>query len=151
MNKVSVEDIRQLREETGLSVIECKKALQEAAGDMAKAKDFLRAWGKKVVEKKHGREAQEGLIEGYIHSTGKVGVLVEMRCETDFVARSQDFKNLSHEFALQIASMDPQDVDALMEQQYIKDPSKTMKDVLGEAIAKLGENIFVERFSRLAL
>ena len=148
---VSIDRIKQLREETGISIAECKKALEQGGGDMAKAKELLRSWGKEVALKKQSRETKEGLVEAYVHATGKVGAMVVVRCETDFVARSQDFKTLCHEIALQIASMDPPDTPALLEQPYVRDPSKTIGRLIEEFVAKLGENIVVEHFIRLEL
>lgn len=148
---VSIDQVKQLREETGISILECKKALEEAGGDIAKAKDVLREWGKEVAEKKQERGTGAGLVEGYLHPTGNVGALVVVRCETDFVARSDDFKNLCHELALQIVSMDAEDVDSLLAQDYIKDSSKTIKSIVEESIAKLGENIIVDRFARFQI
>lgn len=146
-----MEELKQLREETGLSVMECKKALDQAGGNLEKARELLRSMGKRVAEKKHDREVGEGLIDGYLHSTGKVGVLVDVRCETDFVAKSDDFKSLCHELALQVASMNPENEEELLGQQYIKDPSKKVRDLLEGAIAKLGENIVVKRIVRLEI
>lgn len=104
---VTIEQIKQIREETGVSVAECKKALEEAKGDIAIAKEILRKWGKTLANKKLEREVKEGLIESYIHPNKKVGVLLEIRCESDFVAKSEEFKTLSHELCLQIAAMNP--------------------------------------------
>ena len=104
-----------------------------------------------IAQKKQAREAGEGLIETYLHPTGRVGALLDVRCETDFVARSADFKSLCHELALQVASMNPETTEELLKQPYIRDPSKTMKDVITETIAKLGENIIVKRFSRFEI
>ena len=151
MPKVPIQRLKQLREETGISLAECQRALQQARGDLAKAKNILQGWGREVALKKESRAAKEGLIESYVHATGKLGVLVEVRCETDFVARSPDFKFLCHELALQAASMNPGDVNDLLSQEYIKDPGKTVKDLIVDYIAKLGENIVVERFVRFEM
>ena len=148
---ISIDQIKQLREETGLSVGECKKALEKAQGDMARAKELLKEWGTHTAEKKQERQTTEGLIESYVHSNGKIGVLVEVRCETDFVSKTDDFKNLCHELALQIVSMRADSVEELLSQEYIKDPQKNMRGLLTEAIAKFGENIVVERFSRFQI
>jgi elongation factor Ts len=145
---VSIDLIKELREFTGISISECKKALEEAEGDMEKAKKLLREWGREVAEKKGEREVGEGLIVSYVHGTGRVASLVAVKCETDFVARSEDFKNLCHELALQIAFMDAKNVDEFLLQDYIKDSGKKVKDIIQEVIAKLGENIVVERFVR---
>lgn len=145
---ITIDQIKQLREETGISIVECKKALEEAEGDLVKAKELLRSWGKSVAEKKQARETGEGLIESYIHSTGKLGALLDVRCETDFVARSPEFKALCHEFALQVVSMNPETVDELLAQPYVRDPSRVMRDLLSDAIGKLGENIIIKQFCR---
>lgn len=147
----SIDQIKQLREITGISIVECKKALEVAGGDIEKAKILLRQWGKDVAEKKQTRAVGEGLVASYVHNTGKVGSLVMVKCETDFVARSADFKNLCHELALQAASLEAENGDEFLAQQYIRDPSKTVKDIVGEYIMKLGENIVVEKFVRFSL
>ena len=146
-----LEQIKELREQTGISILECKKALEAAGGDMEKAKAVLREWGKEVATKKQTREVSAGLVSSYVHGTGKIGSLVAVKCETDFVARADDFKNLCHELALQVASLDAENVDDLLAQQYIKDPARTVKDMIGECVAKLGENIVVEKFARFSL
>ncbi len=142
-----IEKIKKLREETGVSITECEKALKETKGDIAKAKEVLKKWGKDFAERKKDRVTCEGIIDCYIHSNKKVGVLLELNCETDFVAKSQDFQNLSHELCLQIASIDDE-ATPLLEQPWVKDPSKTIKDLMDEVIAKLGENIIIKRFVR---
>ena len=151
MPKASLQQIKELRERTGISIIECQKALQEADGDTEKARALLREWGKEVAAKKQAREVGEGVVDSYIHATGKVGVLIDVGCETDFVAKSADFKNLVHELAMQIASMNPENVEELLDQSYIKDSSKSIKDLLTEVIAKIGENIVVQRFERFEI
>jgi len=103
----NIDQVKQLRQETGVSITECMKALETANGDFEKAKEMLRKWGRELAGKKAAREANQGIIESYIHPNKKVGVLVEMRCESDFVARSADFQNLAHEICLQIAAMNP--------------------------------------------
>lgn len=147
----AIEQLKQLREETGLSVSECKKALDAAGGNIGKAKDILREWGKAVAQKKQERGVGAGLIVSYVHGTGRIGALVELRCETDFVARSDDFQKLGHELALQAVSMNPENAEELLSQPYIRDTSLTMRDLVQSVIAKLGENIRVERFSRFEI
>jgi len=147
----TIEQIKELREITGISISECKKALEEADGNIERAKNLLREWGKEVAVKKGERGVGEGLVSSYVHSTGKIGSLVALKCETDFVARSDDFKNLCHELALQVASLEAESVDDLLAQQYIKDPGKTVRDVIAEYVAKLGENIVVEKFTRFSV
>ena len=136
----NIEEIKKLREESGISVIECQKALKEAGGDLNAAKEILKNWGKDFAKSRTEKAAGQGIVDSYIHCGGKVGVMIELRCETDFVAKSDDFKNLSHEICLQIAAISPQEIP-LLEQPWIKDQSKTMKDLFDAAIAKLGENI----------
>ncbi len=146
----NIDEIKKLRDESGISVIECQKALKEAGGDLDKAKEILKKWGKDFAQTRTERAAQQGMIDAYIHCAGRVGVLIDLKCETDFVAKSDDFKNLSHEICLQIAAIDPQETP-LMEQLWIKDQSKTVKDLFDAAIAKLGENIVLEKFTRYEL
>ena len=104
---ISIDQIKQLRDETGISPTEIKKALEQAQGDIEKAKELLRIWGKKLADKKITRETNQGIVDAYIHPNFKTGVLLDIRCESDFVAKSPDFKNLSHEICLQIAAMKP--------------------------------------------
>ena len=151
MPKASLQQIKELRERTGISIIECQKALEEADGDTEKATVLLREWGRDVAAKKQEREVGEGVIDSYIHATGKVGALIDVGCETDFVAKADDFKNLVHELAMQVVSMNPENVEELLEQSYIKDSSKSIKDLIAESIAKLGENIVVQRFKRFEI
>ena len=143
-----IEDIKELRSDTSMSVMDVKRALEEAGGDMQKAREFLRSRGAEIAQKKQEREAGEGIVDAYLHSTGKIGVLLDLRSETDFVAKSPDFKNLAHELTLQIAAMNAESVEELFAQEYIKDSSKKVQDLLEEYIAKLGENIVVKRFLR---
>lgn len=144
---VTIDQIKQLREETGISIAECKKALEEAKGDLEQAKNILKKRGKDFATKKGEREAGEGIIASYIHQNKKIGALLDLRCETDFVARSQEFQNLAHELCLQIAAMDPQET-SLLEQSWIKDQTKTIKELVEEHIVKTGENIIIKKFER---
>jgi len=190
---VSIDDIKKLREETGVSPTEIKKALEEAKGDTEKAKELLRIWGKTVLSKKLSRETKQGIIDTYLHPSLKTGVLLDIRCESDFVAKSPDFKTLSHEICLQIAAMKPlfvkeEDIPeefldgetkiykeqikdsgkpekivkqilegklskykqevSLLSQAWIKDDSKTIKNLIEDAVSKIGENIEIKRFAR---
>lgn len=147
---VDVNLIKQLREETGAGIADCRSALEESNGDMDKAKEILKQKGLDKAGSKSDREAGEGIVEAYSHN-GKIGVLVELRCETDFVAKTEDFKYLAHELALQVASMNPENSEALLKQDYIRDPSMKIEDLIKLSIAKLGENIRVASFSRIAL
>ena len=147
----SIEEVKQLRQETGVSVSECKKALENSNGDFDKAKEALRKKGLELADKKSHRTAGSGIIDSYIHPDNRVGVLLELRCETDFVARSKDFKNLAHEICLQIAAMYPEDHESLLSQTWVKDDSKTINDLVTEYVAKLGENILIKEFSRFEI
>lgn len=166
--QVSTTTIKDLREKTGAGVMDCKKALLEAEGNLEKAIEILNQRGIALARKKAERVADQGVIEAYVHPGGRIGVLVEVNCETDFVARTEEFKELAHNLALQIAAMCPQfispediaqetetDEDAettcLLLQPYIKDPEKTVQDIVTETIAKVGENIKVRRFIRFEL
>ncbi len=148
---VTTEQIKELRQKTGAGVMDCKRALEETKGDEKKAIELLNKWGVEKAVKKEDRQTKAGIIDSYIHLDGRVGVLLEIQCETDFVARTADFKNLSHELCLQIASMDPKDVKNLLKQEYIRDPSVKIGDLVKRAIGKLGENIQVIRFTRYQL
>jgi len=148
---VSLDQIKQLREKTSAGVADCRKALEEAGGDFEKAEELLKSWGIDKAASKADREAGQGLVETYIHSGGKVGAMVEVNCETDFVARTDEFKTLAHEVAMQVSAMDTKDVEELLEQEYIRDSSKKIGDLVKEAIAKLGENIVIKRFMRFEL
>ncbi len=144
-------DIKRLREETSCGVIDCKKALEEAGGDMSKAKDLLRKRGLEMAAKKSDRVAKEGRVEAYIHHGNKIGVIVEVNCETDFVARSEDFRAFTRDVAMHIAAMDPANVQALLAQPFVKDAGKTIQDLLNELVAKIGENTMIGRFARFKI
>lgn len=191
-----VDKVKKLREETGISLMECKKACEETKGDIEAAKEILRKRGQAMAAKRSGRDTGEGIIDSYIHHNDKLGVLLDIRCESDFVARSDDFKELSKNICLQIAAMNPTFVsedeipaevlekekeivseqikdsgkpaevvekivegklknygkdNCLLSQPWIKDNSKTVEDMIKETIAKTGENISVNRFTRYEL
>lgn len=148
--KVTAQMIKQLREKTQAGFSDCKMALEEAVGDMKKAEEILRKKGFEKAAKKAERETKAGLVESYVHG-GRIGVLVSLLCETDFVARTDEFKHLAHEIALQVSSMDPKDVSTLLKQEYIRDGSKTIEELIKETIAKVGENIKVGNFSRVEI
>jgi len=148
---ISFEQIKEFREKTGFSIMGCKKALEEAAGDEKKAMEILEKKGAQKALDKSERETKQGLIEPYIHSNGNVGVLLELNCETDFVARNEDFKNLAHDLAMHIAAMNPNNEKELLEQPFIKDGEKTIDNLVKELIAKLGENIKIGKFVRLSI
>ncbi|MGB4505164.1 MAG: translation elongation factor Ts [Syntrophaceticus sp.] len=193
---IKAELVKELREKTGAGIMDCKKALQESDGDMKKATIYLRERGLAAAAKKAGRATKEGRIDAYIHAGGKLGVLIEVNCETDFVAKTEDFQQLCRELAMQVAAANPIYVDradvpqekidteksvletqarnegkpekviekivsgrmekyyqdiCLLEQPYIREPERTVRDLVNEYIAKLGENIVVRRFCRFQL
>lgn len=147
---VTVEQIKSLRLKTGLGIHDVKKALEESNGDETKAIAWLKEKGLSTVAKKSDRATSNGLIDVYTHG-GRIGAMVEVNCETDFVARNDDFKTFVHDISLQVASMNPKDVDELLKQEFFKDTSMTIQDYLNETITKIGENIKIARFSRLEL
>lgn len=196
MAEVSAAAVKELREKTGAGMMDCKKALNETAGDMEKAIDWLRQKGLSAAAKKAGRAATEGAVASYIHGNGKIGVLVEVNCETDFVARNDAFQELVRDIAMHVAAAGPlyvrrEEVDpsvlereldvyrgqlkeqgkpekiwdkilegkrekfyseiCLLEQAFVKDPDKTVQQLVNEAVAKIGENITVRRFARFVL
>ena len=193
---ISAQQVKELRETTGAGMMDCKRALTETGGDMAKAVDFLREKGLAAAAKKSGRIAAEGLVESYIHGAGRIGVLIEVNCETDFVAKTSEFKSFVRDIAMQVAAANPQYLDrqevpteivehekevlkaqalnegkpakivdkmvegrvdkyykenCLLEQAFIKDPDKSVTDVINAQISKIGENIVVRRFVRYQL
>lgn len=148
--QVKVEEIKKLREKTGAGIADSRKALEEAKGDFKKAEELVKSWGIEKAATKSDRAVGAGLIETYVHS-GRVGVMVEINCETDFVAKTDEFKNLAHEVAMQISAMNPKDVKELLAQDYIRDSSKKVENLVKGTIAKVGENIVIRRFSRFEL
>ncbi|KPK21243.1 MAG: elongation factor Ts [Dehalococcoidia bacterium SM23_28_1] len=163
---VSAETVKKLRDLTGAGMLDCKKALEETRGDLDKAKEILRQRGIAIAEKKAAQETRQGLVEAYIHADGRLGALVELNCQTDFVARTDDFRALAHDLAMQVAATDPQHIApeelpassdgdpqelCLLAQPFIRDPSRTIQDLINDTIAKTGENIRVRRFARFHL
>jgi len=196
MAAITTDLIKKLREKTGAGMMDCKRALEEAAGDMEKAIEFLRKKGAATAAKRADKQANQGVVEAYVHAGGRIGAMVELNCETDFVAKTSDFKALAHDLAMQIAAMSPRyigreqvekevvekEIDiytaqaknegkpatvaekiakgrldkfyqetCLMEQSFIKDSGKTIKDLLDEATAKVGEKVSIRRFMRYHL
>ena len=164
--EATIESIKALREQTGAGIMDCKRALEQVNGDLSKAESILREEGIASAAKKASRATNQGLIESYIHSGSRIGAMVEVNCETDFVARTPDFGELAHDLAMQVASMSPQYVDTgdipegeeanpeescLMQQPFIRDPGKSVQDLVNEAVGRLGENVRVRRFARFAL
>ena len=150
MANYTMKDVADLREETGMGLMDIKNALEEADGNRAKTMELLKERGAKIMGKKSDRTAGEGVIEGYVHN-GRIGVMLEVNCETDFVARSETFKEFSHDVALQISSMKPDSVEELLEQPWIKDSKMTFGDYLRDMTSKLGEKIVISRFDRYVL
>ncbi len=148
--KTNAKDIQKLREVTGAGVMDCKKALGEAQGDFDVAVKLIREMGFAKVEKRAGRETGAGLVHSYVHN-GRIGVLLDLRAETDFVVRSELFRKLAHELAMQVAAAEPADVEELLNQPYIKDETRQVEDVINEVIAKVGENIRVNKFYRIEI
>ena len=164
--KIPTAMVKELREQSGAGIMECRNALLEADGDMAKALQILEKRSLFKVEKKRKRSASQGLIEAYVHTGGRIGAMVEVNCETDFAARTDEFKELAHNLAMQVVAMPPEfisdeeipeeaDIEAqtacLLLQPYIKNPDMTIQDIIDQTIAKVGENIKVSRFARFAL
>ncbi len=163
---VDVKLVRDLRDQTGAGIMDCKEALESSGGDMDKAIQALREKGVASATKRVGKDTNEGIIETYLHTGGRVGAMVELGCETDFVARTEEFQKLAHEICMQIAAMGPVYVDeseieegddrppaqiALMLQPYIKNSSSSVGEMVRELAGKVGENIKVVRFTRLAV
>ena len=196
MSAISASVVKELRDMSGAGMMDCKKALTEASGNIEQAIDILRKSGAAKARKKSGRSTKEGIILTYIHPVSKLGVLIEINCETDFVAKTDDFQNLSKDIAMHIAASAPMSIsreeipsetlerekaiyadqakqsgkpeniiekmidgrlnkfyqeNVLLEQTFVKDPDKTVQDLITDTVAKLGENIIISRFSRFQL
>ena len=148
---VDLKDIKKLREQTKAGIMDCRKALQRAQGDFDKAKKYLKEKSIAIAAKKKNRETKAGLIEAYIHNGNQVGAIIKLSCETDFVAQTKELKELAHELAMQAAAMKPKNVKKLLEQEYIRDSEKKVKDLVKETIGKIRENIKVEEIARLEI
>ncbi len=163
---VSTEDVKKLREETGAGVMDAKRALDEAEGNFEKAKAVLRERGMAAAAKRSERDTNQGVVEAYIHGGGRIGVIVEVQCETDFVARTDGFRQLAKDVAMQIAAMNPlaltpeevpaerngtAEENALLTQNFIKDGSRTIQQLVQDVVATTGENVRIARFSRFEL
>lgn len=151
MVNADIKLLKKLREETGASIADCRVALEESDNDIKKAHEWLKKRGMEKADKKSDRETSQGIVEAYIHSGGKVGVIVEILCETDFVARTDDFRKLAKEVGMQVAAMNPENVESLLKQEYIRDSSMTIEQLVKSVIGKLGENITIKRFQRFAI
>ena len=148
---ITTEQIKELRDATGVSVMQCKKALEEAGGDLEKAKIILRKISKQSADKKATRTLGSGTVVSYIHNNGSVGAMVELLCETDFVARNEEFKTLTKDIAMHITAMDPENLEELLGQEFIKSPEKTIKNLIEEATQKFGERTEIGRFVRFSI
>jgi len=148
---MDIQKVKQLREETGISLGERQKALEQADNNLEGAKKILKEKGIESVRKKSKRKTGAGIIEAYVHPNKKVGVLLDIRCETDFVASNQDFQALAHNILLHIAAIDSKDKESLLAEPFIRDESKTINDLIVEKISKLGENITIENFARFEI
>ena len=148
MANFSAADIKALREETGAGMLDCKKALDESNGDMTKAREWVKLRGLAKAEKKADRETKEGYIASYVHSTNKIAALVEILCETDFVARNPEFQAMAKNVAMQVASMAPANVEELLAQDFIKEPGTTIEELVKGLSGKIGEKFVVNRFVR---
>lgn len=151
MSQSQIEKIKKLRAETGVSVTLCKKALEESSDDLVGAKKILEKWGMEKSSTSSSKKTEEGAIFSYIHHNGKVGALVEVLCETDFVARNEEFQKLGHEIVMQISFLNPKNLDELLKSQYIRDQNKTLEIFIQDHILKIGENIKIGRFERYEL
>lgn len=149
MANVTMDEIKKLREETGAGVMDAKRALEEANGDVKKAKAWIQVKGLERAEKKAERETVAGQVFSYVHHTGKVGALLHLKCETDFVARTEDFQHLGKELVMQVASMSPETTEEFLAQDYLRDPGKTIADLIKGVSGKVGENIQVDKFYRI--
>ncbi|MEK7127112.1 MAG: translation elongation factor Ts [Patescibacteria group bacterium] len=148
---IAINKIKKLRELTGAGVSDCKKALEETNGDIDKAIELLKKKGLEKADKKSDRETHQGKIFSYVHATGKIGVIASLLCETDFVAKTDEFNNLGREICLQITAMQPETVEDLLKQEYIRDGSQTIENLVKSVIGKLGENIKINDFKWMKL
>lgn len=148
---ISLDVLKKLRAETSAGVSDCRQALEDAKGEYVKAKKLITERGLEKASKKEGKLTSQGVVASYVHQTGRVGVLIELRCETDFVARTDEFTHLAHELTLQVASMNPKNVKELLASPYIRDTKVSIADLVKQTISTLGENITVARFIRMEL
>lgn len=146
---ISLSQIKKLRDLTKAGIMDCRTALEESKGNLEKAKKWLADKGILTAQKKKDRTTKAGLIEAYLHNGSEIGSLIKLTCETDFVARTADFKKLAHELVMQVAAMEPKSVEDLLKQPYIREPEKKISDLLTEMVVKTGENIKIESIARL--
>lgn len=148
---ITSEQVKELRDKTGVSVMECKKALEEAGGDFDKAITILSTRAQTAVQKKSDRELGAGAVAAYVHSNAQVGALVSLSCETDFVAKNEEFTRLAYDIAMHAAAMKPSSTEELIDQPFIKDPSKTVKDLVSAATQKFGERVEVSKLAFISV
>ncbi|HUW21659.1 MAG TPA: translation elongation factor Ts [Candidatus Bathyarchaeia archaeon] len=151
MAGIIIDQIKNLRKKTGAGVMDCRRALENSGGDEKKALEWLKKKGIAKAAEKGQREVKSGLVVAYTHGDGDIVAVAEIACETDFVAKNKEFKKLANEICLQVAAMKPKDIDELMKQPYIRDEAKSVKELVTEAIATIGENIKVRRIARFEL
>ena len=164
--EISTDLIKDLRAQSGAGIMDCRTVLLQTEGDIEKALEILKEKGLLKAQKKAGRATSQGLVEAYIHTAGRIGAMIEVNCETDFVARTDEFREMAHCLAMQVAALSPQYISVedipegadavpeeacLLSQPYIKDSTRTVKDIITETIAKVGENITISRFTRYEL
>lgn len=149
--EITAGEVKKLRDETGAPVMEIRRALIQANGDEESAKNILKEKGLEKAAARAQKATAQGLIESYVHNDARVGAMVHLACETDFVARTDEFKKLAKELAMQVAAMNPATVEELLEQEYIRDLSKKVRDLVAEVVAKTGENIQIRRIARFAV
>jgi len=145
---VDIEKLKTLRNKTGVSIALCKKALEEAKNNLVKAEKLLTVWGAEKIFDKKDRSTNQGAIFAYVHHNQKIASMIELSCETDFVAGNADFQKLGRELAMQMASMSAKTINELLKQEYIRDPNKKVSDLIKEAILKFGENVKIKRVIR---
>lgn len=148
MASYTAQDVKKLREETGAGMMDCKKALDQADGNYEEAKEFVRQRGLAIAEKKSDRETKEGYIASYVHANSKVAALVEILCETDFVAKNSDFQEMAKNVAMHVVAMNPKTVEALLSEQFVKNPDITVEELVKGVSGKIGEKFVVNRFVR---
>jgi len=151
MTKITLDQIKKLRAKTKAGVMDCRKALRQAQGKLDLAEKILRQWGVKSAGKRVNRQTAYGVVEAYSHTDGRIVAVVELCCETDFVARNDEFKKLAHELAMQVAAMKPKNISQLLKQPWIRDEKRTVDSLVKEAIGKIGENIVVRKIARFEL
>jgi elongation factor Ts len=147
----TTDQVKKLRDKTGISVMQCKKALEDAGGDFEKAESLLKEQGALISAKKQSRELGSGVIGAYVHGTGDIGAMVELLCETDFVAKNEEFKNLARDLAIHVAAIPSQTKEELLAQEFVKNPNETIQGIIAGAIQKFGEKTDIGNFVRFSI